>query len=46
MQTLELIQWGTKRSIVKLTYTDTNEFEYLLMDNTYLLDLEDLGVIL
>ena len=46
MKTLEIIQWGKNRSIVQITYPDTNEKEILMMDNDYLMNLDELGLVI
>ena len=45
MKKLSIIQWGTERSIVKVNYTDTNETDYLIMNNDYLMSLDEMGLI-
>lgn len=36
MKKIELVQWGKFRSIVLITYPDTNEKELLMINNDYL----------
>ena len=43
MKKIEIIQWGENRSIVEISYPDTNEKEILMMDNDYLMNLDELG---
>ena len=45
MKTLEIIQWGKNRSIVQITHPDTTEKEILMMDNEYLMNLDELGLV-
>ena len=45
MKTLEIIQWGKNRTIVQISYPDTNEKEILMMDNDYLMNLDELGLV-
>ena len=46
MKKIEIIQWGKNRSIVEITYPDTNEKEILMMNNDYLMNLDDLGMVI
>lgn len=46
MQQLLLVQWGKKRSIVEIVYSDTLETTYLIMDNDYLMSLDEQQLIL
>ena len=46
MKKIEIVQWGKKRSIVEITYPDTNEKEILMMDNDYLINLDELGLVI
>ena len=46
MKTLEIIQWGKNRSIVEITYPETNEKEILMMNNDYLINLDELGLVI
>jgi len=45
MKKLYLIQWGKERSIVKEFYTDNKEVNYLIVNNEYLMYLDEMGVI-
>jgi len=45
MKQFTILQWGSNRSIVELTYPDTYEIEYLIMDNDYLMKLDEMYVI-
>lgn len=45
MRKLYIIQWGNERSIVKEFYTDNKEVNYLIVDNQYLMNLDEMGVI-
>lgn len=42
---LEIVQWGKNRSLVKKTHTDTKEETVLLLDNNYLMSLDEMGLI-
>lgn len=46
MKKLEIIQWGKNRSVVEMTYLETNERELLIIDNDYLMNLDDLGLVM
>ena len=46
MKTLEIIQWGENRSIVEITYPETNEKEILMINNDYLMNLDELGLVI
>lgn len=46
MKKIELVQWGKFRSIVLITYPDTNEKDLMIMDNDYLMNLDDLGMVM
>ena len=46
MKTLEIIQWGENRSIVEITYPETNEKETLMINNDYLMNLDELGLVI
>jgi len=46
MKKLYLIQWGKERSIVKEFYTDNKEVNYLIVDNHYLMNLDEMGLII
>ena len=41
MKKVIIIQWGLERSIVLVTYPDTNEEEYMIMNNDYLMSLDE-----
>ena len=43
---IEIIQWGKNRSIVEITYPDTNEKEILMMDNDYLMYLDGMELVI
>ena len=43
---LLILQWGTERSIVEETYFDNGEKNILIVNNDYLINLDDMGVIL
>lgn len=45
MEKLEIMQWGEKRSVVYCVNTKTGKSKILLIDNDYLMLLDDLGVI-
>lgn len=45
MQTITIIQWGKSRSIVEIKYTETNEKEILMIDNDYLMNLDEMGLV-
>ena len=45
MEKLEIVQWGKYRSIVKKYYPDTHEETYLILDNQYLMSLDEMGLI-
>lgn len=45
MKKIEIIQWGKIRSIVQITYPETNEKEILMMDNDYLMNLDEMGLV-
>lgn len=45
MKKLEIVQWGKNRSVVKESYPDTKEETYLILDNQYLMLLDEMGVI-
>lgn len=45
MKKLSIVQWGKERSIVKVNYTDTNETEYLIMNNDYLMSLDEMELV-
>lgn len=46
MQKFKIIQWGKNRSIVKLFDTEKSETTLLLINNNYLMALDEMGVIL
>jgi len=43
---LLILQWGKHRSIVEETYFDNGEQNILIVNNDYLMNLDDMGVIL
>lgn len=45
MKKLIILQWGKNRSVVKRLFIDTQEVEYLLLDNNYLMSLDEMGLI-
>lgn len=45
MEKLTIVQWGGHRSVVKKFYTDTKEETYLILDNQYLMSLDEMGLI-
>lgn len=45
MEKLELMQWGEKRSVVYSTNIKTGEVKILLIDNDYLMYLDERGLI-
>lgn len=45
MEKLKIVQWGKNRSLVKKTHTDTKEETVLLLDNNYLMTLDEMGLI-
>ena len=46
MKKIEIIQWGKNRSIVLITYPDTNEKEFVMMDNDYLMKLDEMELVI
>ena len=46
MRKLCIVQWGKKRSIVKEVFTDNMEVTYLIVDNQYLMNLDEMGYVL
>ena len=46
MKKIEIIQWGKNRSIVEIKYPDTNEKQILMMNNDYLINLDELGLVM
>ena len=46
MKKIEIIQWGKNRSIVQITYPDTNEKKILMMDNDYLMYLDGMELVM
>ena len=46
MQVLKIIQWGKNRSVVEVFYSETNEKKFMIIDNDYLMMLDDLGCVL
>lgn len=46
MKKIEIIQWGKNRSIVEIIYPDTNEKEIVMMNNDYLINLDELGLVI
>ena len=45
MKKFTILQWGKNRSIVMLAYNDTKETEILLIDNDYLMTLDEMGMV-
>jgi len=45
MPILYILQWGKERSIVIEYYHDTKERTVLIMDNQYLMNLDELGLV-
>lgn len=45
MKELMLIQWGKNRSVVEKFHLDTLESEYFILDNQYLMLLDEMGLI-
>lgn len=45
MKKLYIIQWGKERSILKEFYPYSNEVNYLIVNNEYLMYLDEMGVI-
>ena len=43
---LLILQWGKYRSIVEETYFDNGEQNILIVNNDYLMNLDDMGVLL
>ena len=46
MRKLCIVQWGNERSIVKEVFTDNMEVTYLIVDNQYLMNLDEMGYVL
>ena len=42
---LEIVQWGKNRSVVKEIHLDTKEETFLILDNSYLMSLDEMGLI-
>ena len=45
MKSYEIIQWGSTRSIVEETYSETGEKILLIIDNDYLMMLDEMGFV-
>lgn len=45
MEKLELMQWGLKRSVVSCVNIETGKQSILLIDNDYLMFLDEMGLI-
>lgn len=45
MEKLEIMQWGEKRSVVSCVNTETGESKILLIDNDYLMFLDERGLV-
>lgn len=45
MEKLEIMQWGLKRSVVYCVNIETGKSTILLMDNDYLIQLDEMGLI-
>lgn len=45
IEILKIVQWGQKRSVIYCNNTKTNEIKFLLMNNDYIMFLDELGLI-
>lgn len=45
MEKLEIMQWGKKRSVVYCVNTETGEAKIQLIDNDYLMQLDEMGLV-
>lgn len=45
MEILKIVQWGKERSIVYSNNTQTGEVKFLMINNDYLLMLDEMGLI-
>lgn len=45
MKIVKILQWGPKRTVIQVTYSETMETETFLMDNQYLMYLDDMGMV-
>lgn len=43
---LRIVQWGLVRSVVVLKHQDTKELEFLIIDNDYLMKLDEMELVL